>query len=236
MVSVVIPAYNEEKAIGRCLTALVKQVTGEPFEVIVVDNASTDGTARVAGSYKNKLRLRIVNESQKSRGAARRRGFESARGSIILSTDADTVVPSRWIDRMAGYFSDPRVKAVTGTARINDCSRRINTLFNIFQPIAMRCYRIMFGHYWLSGFNFGIKKDVYTQSGGFQAKLNVQEDIELSFNVAKLCTIRFISDIPVLCSGRRFSRGIVRGSWPYIQTFFQYFLYHNDHVILGDVR
>jgi glycosyltransferase involved in cell wall biosynthesis len=154
MISVVIPAHNEEKTIGRCLDAMTRQTTTKPFEVIVVNNASTDDTARIARQYKNKLHLRVIGERQKGRGAARRRGFACAKGSIILSTDADTVVPAGWIHRMAGYFADPTVLAVTGTMRIDDCARLTNMLLNLLQPVAMVCYRVVFGHYWLSGFNF----------------------------------------------------------------------------------
>ncbi|MBS3073264.1 glycosyltransferase, partial [Candidatus Pacearchaeota archaeon] len=57
-VSVVIPAYNEEKNIGKSLKSLSQQETDKGFEVVVVDNNSTDGTAKVAGGFTGKLNLR----------------------------------------------------------------------------------------------------------------------------------------------------------------------------------
>ena len=70
--SIVIPAYNEEHTLPLCLQSLCEQATSLPFEVIVVDNASTDGTVRQAKKFAKKLRLRIIPESTKGRSPARR--------------------------------------------------------------------------------------------------------------------------------------------------------------------
>lgn len=79
MLSVVIPAYNEEELIGNCLNALVAQKTTEEFEVIVVDNNSRDKTAEIAEKYKSKLNLKILLQKEKGRGAARQKGFAAQR-------------------------------------------------------------------------------------------------------------------------------------------------------------
>jgi len=94
MISIVIPAYNEEENIRCCLEGLVAQKTDQEFEVIVVDNVSTDKTSGVARTFVDKINLRVVEEHTKGRGAARCRGFSEATGETILSTDADCVVPS----------------------------------------------------------------------------------------------------------------------------------------------
>ncbi len=93
-VSVVIPAHNEATALVACLDALVKQKTQYHFETVIVDNASTDQTAAVAQMWQKKLKLHIVQEPAKGAGAARRRGFAAANSDIILSTDADSIVPT----------------------------------------------------------------------------------------------------------------------------------------------
>src|SRR3989344_4845448 len=87
MISIVIIAYNEKKDIASCLMAMSKQTYREPFEVIVVDNASTDHTPEIAQSFVERLPLRVIREEHKGRGAARARGFGEAKGEIILSTD-----------------------------------------------------------------------------------------------------------------------------------------------------
>lgn len=237
MISVVIPAYNEEKTIGACLDALVRQKTEKNFEVIVVDNNSTDNTVQVVKSYYKKLLVKVVLEKKKGRSPARRAGFAEAKGQIILSTDADTIVPPTWIEEISSYFTDPSATAVSGTCKINDCSWRINTTFNLLQPFFMKIYRLFFGHYWLSGFNFAIRKDTYEQVGGFNANLNTQEDIDLAFRVSKIDKITFISKPVVIFSGRRFRNGLLKGLYPYVRSFFDYYILKDEkRVFLRDVR
>lgn len=236
-ISVVIPAYNEEKQISSCLDALVKQNTTRKFEVIVVNNNSSDRTAKVADGYNGKLNLRIINEKQKGRGSARHVGFNEARGSVILSTDADASVPEDWIERILSAFEhETKVSAVTGTCKITDFPFLTNALFNFFQPASMRVYKIFFGHYWLSGFNFGIRGVTYNKTGGFDPRLNVQEDIDLSFKVNKVGRIKFISDLCVTVSGRRFQKGLIGGIVPYIKTFVSYFWQKRKDMYLDDPR
>lgn len=236
MISVVIPAYNEEKYIGKCLNFLVKQKTKQKFEVIVVNNNSTDSTGREIKKYLGNLNLKIVFEKNKGRGTARKAGFKKAKGDLIFSTDADTIVPENWLDKMATYFKDKKVIAVTGTCKINDCSKATNALFNFCQPKTMVLYRIIFKHYWLSGFNFAIRKSAYIKSGGFNSKVNALEDIELGFRVKKLGKIVFVNNLPVLFSGRRFRSGIIKGSLSYIKNFINYFLLKKQNMVLKDVR
>ena len=109
-------------------------------------------------------------------------------------------------------------------------------LFNFLQPLSIRLYKFIFGHYWLSGFSFAIYKDIYKKSGGFNSKLNIQEDIELSFRVSKIGKIKFISNIPVIFSGRRFQKGLIKGLFSYISTFVSHFLFKRDDIVLSDIR
>lgn len=236
MISVVIPAFNEEKTIGECLNSLLNQNTTQQFEVIVVDNNSNDKTVEIVNRYKDKLSLKIIPEKIKGRGAARWKGFNLASGEIILSTDADTILPKSWIETFCKTLKESNSIAVTGPSKITDCGFITNTIFNFLQPQSMRIYKLFSGHYFLSGFSFGIYKNIYEKSGGFNKNLNAQEDIELSFKVSKLGKIKFISNLPVIFSGRRFKKGLLRGFLSYIKTFIGYFYYKNEKVILPDIR
>lgn len=240
MISVVIPAYNEEKTIGASLDSLVNQTTKQPFEVIVVDNNSTDGTVKKVQEYNKKLQLRIVHERRKGRGPARAAGFDAAHGEIILSTDADTYVPANWIEEITRPFNDPQIVAVTGTSKISDCSFITNKLYNFVQPGVMMIYSLIFRHYWLSGFSFAIRKDAYRKSGGFSKILNGFEDTDLGFKVRNLGKISFKGDIPVTCSGRRFREGFAKGAFAYSYKFLDYYMKSKiakkKNVYLSDIR
>ncbi len=236
MVSIVIPAYNEEKMIQKCLGSLVAQKTQQAFEVIVVDNNSTDKTYEIVQRYKDKLNVSVIKETTKGRGAARSTGFKHAKGNIILSTDADTILPSNWIEKMTHAFKNPQVAAITGTCKINDCSRFINFIFNIFQPFSMIFYRIVFGYFWLSGFNSGIRKETYEKSGGFNRKLNALEDVEIAKKIKPFGKIKFIYTTPVTFSGRRFKKGFIKGLLSYITIYSMYQLDKKRNIMLSDMR
>jgi glycosyltransferase involved in cell wall biosynthesis len=88
VISVVIPAYNEEKTIGNIIeeTIHVMEALGMPYEIIVVDDGSTDRTREVASGYKVTV---ISNGRNHGKGYALRRGFQQAQGDIIVTIDAD---------------------------------------------------------------------------------------------------------------------------------------------------
>ncbi len=235
-VSIVLPAFNEEKYIGDTLFSLLKseQQTQISYEVILVDNNSTDKTQEVAQKFGKGMNLRIVVEKRQGRGAARAKGFEEARGDIILSADADTIFHRNWIEELTLAIKG-RVVAVTTPCKIIDSTPFNNTIFNFLQPILMVSYRIFFGHFWLSGFSFGILKSVYIKSGGFDINLQGQEDIDLSFKVAKLGKIKFINR-PVIFSGRRFKKGLLHGLYGYLKNFTEVFILKKKDSILEDLR
>lgn len=238
MISVVIIAFNEEKSIATCLEAFLKPQTDEPFEVILVDNASTDRTFAIAGTYLTRIPLRIIRENRKGRGAARASGFREARGDIILSTDGDSIVPPDWIGALASKLrKNPNIVAVTGPCRINDAGALTNALFNVIQPLSMHLYRLFVGHYWLTGSNFGVKCEAYEKAGGFDPAAPSSEDTELAFRVKKIGKILYIN-VPVISSGRRFQGGffgLLKGLLAYPWTWIVRFVFRKN-VDLSDVR
>lgn len=237
MISVVIPAYNEEENISRCLEALCNQTTKMKFEVIVVNNNSTDNTSRIAQTFNDRLNLKVITQQRKGRSPARKKGFDHVIGDLIFSTDSDCEVPNDWIEKLYNPFKDEKIVAVTGSCYIDDCGSLTNKIFNLIQPAGMRFFRIIFGHYWLSGFSFAIRKEAYKKSGGFDPHLNIQEDIDLSFKVAKVGKIKFISDTPIHFSSRRIKeKGLIRGLLPYFTSFWYYYTGNKEMVYLSDVR
>jgi glycosyltransferase involved in cell wall biosynthesis len=120
-VTVVVAARNEERTIKRCLQSLLDQTyPEESYEIIVVDDHSTDRTARVVAETAATLRRgRLIHVSlgdvSASGGKPRAiaEGIRHARGDVILCTDADCVTPRGWIRSMAGQFG-PGVAFVAG--------------------------------------------------------------------------------------------------------------------------
>ncbi len=234
MISIVIPAYNEEKTIGRCIESLIDQTTDKPYEVIVVDNGSADRTFETANKYKDKLDLKVIKEPVKGRGSARFAGFRKAKGEIILSLDGDSIAPRDWIEKLTAPLSDKNIVAVTGTGRIEDCSRWTNICFDIIQPTAMVAYRLFAGHFWLTGFNFAIRSDDYKKAGEFNPALLSNEDIDLANRVNKLGKIKFIR-FPVIVDGRRVKNGFLKGMLSYLPGYINQFAFKKPQD-LSDIR
>lgn len=236
MISVVVPAYNEEDSIGSCLNSLVKQKTKEKFEVIVVDNNSTDKTVKIAKTFAKKLDLKIIKESRQGRGAARATGFSKAEGEIVLSLDSDTFAPFDWIEKMTSGFKERGVVAVTGPWKALDLPFLSRVFVNNFQEIFNLPFRILFGAYWLTGLNFGIRKKIYERAGGFNRNLNAHEDIDLSLRIRRFGKIKYSKAICVLTSGRRYKDGIVSGLWSYQKPGLKLFLLGERSIKLEDRR
>ena len=87
-VSVVVPLYNKARFIGRCLDSILAQSFSD-FEVIVVDDGSTDASLELARVYQRDPRVRVVSQQNAGPGAARNRGAQEARGEFLAPLDAD---------------------------------------------------------------------------------------------------------------------------------------------------
>lgn len=97
--SVVIASKDRADYLDRALASVAEQVNAPPFEVVVVDNGSTDGTATVIEEWHNRAPFAVsrVAEPQPNRAKARNRGVEAATGEYLLFCDDDVEVPSGWI-------------------------------------------------------------------------------------------------------------------------------------------
>jgi len=220
-ISIVIPAYNEEKYIGPCLQSLVWQNTKRPFEVILVDNNSTDNTKKVALSFKDRLNIRVITEKQQGRGVARWRGFEEAKGEFLFSSDADTIFPPEWIEGFMKYFKNKKIVAVTSLCDIDDPSRRNKALFKFVHLVTNEGYRIALGHYCLYGFSYAIRRDIYIKAGKIDKNLNALDDVDLGRRVKKFGKIQLVRKMPVLTSNRRYKKGVSRGLLEYLKPIIQ---------------
>jgi len=206
-ISVVIPAYNEEKYIGRCLEALLTQTyPRDQFEIIVVDNNSTDRTAAIASG----MGAIVIHEPRKGIGQARQTGALAARGEIIASTDADTVVPPNWLERIACRFAaEPDLGGLYGPVRHIDGSDFAKAYMVTVMPLLMhvtdRINKPCF-----SGNNFAVRRDKFMQVGGYNTKLVAAEDVDLSIRMSKITRLQFDPTFVAYTSARREQEGIPR--------------------------
>jgi glycosyltransferase involved in cell wall biosynthesis len=115
-ISIVIPVYNEAEALGACLLSISRQLVA-PYEVIVVDNNSTDETMAVARSFSF---VKVLMESKQGVVHARNTGFNAAQGEIIGRLDADTILDADWTVHVTRIMADPSIAAVSGSISYHD--------------------------------------------------------------------------------------------------------------------
>lgn len=115
-VSVIIPAYNEEKRIANAIEAVLRQTyPRERMEIIIVDDGSTDKTCEIVFRYPVKL---IRHNKNRGDSASRNTGAKNAMGEIIATTDADDEVDENWLINIAKHYSETNVGSVIGSSHI----------------------------------------------------------------------------------------------------------------------
>lgn len=207
-ISVIIPAFNEQKFIGKCLDSVLKQKTTFSFEVIVVNNNSSDRTREIAVQRK----VTVIDEKKPGSSAARNTGAKKAKAMILLFVDADCVLPRGHLRRVVDYFfTDPELEAVSGPYIYTDGGTWIKWLtgkLGYFYYYGL-LIKFLFGFQALTGGNLAIKKQIFLEVGGFDEKINNQQvvladDMELSIRLSEAGTkVLFDKNNRVFSSFRR---------------------------------
>ncbi len=204
--SVVIPAYNEEAMIHRTLDSLQKQDYQGSFEIIVVDNRSTDGTAGVAERWGAK----VVREERKGYIYALIAGFRHASGEILITTDADTIVPPNWLSALVQAFEeDPQVVAAGGGVEFYDANWRGSFFSRCILPVAIAYDRLCFSYPHLWGATMAVQRASFLKAGGWTGKFNLHADADLSRRMARVGKVKMIKNLKVLTSARRFNHSLL---------------------------
>ncbi|UCC91235.1 MAG: glycosyltransferase family 2 protein, partial [Candidatus Aenigmatarchaeota archaeon] len=185
-VSIVIPAYNEEKNIGKCLEAI--QQTDYPEgkkEVIVVDDGSKDRTVEIARNFKD---VKIARQEHNGKVDALNLGVSKASRNIVITIDSDVMMEKDFIRNIAKPFSDPDVGAVSGAAKVANTDT-ILTAFQsieyIYNSLLMDSFSKVFGtSLWFWGALSSFRKDVLLKVGGFK-KTSETEDFDTMIRIKR---------------------------------------------------
>ncbi len=104
MISFIIPVYNAENMIDRCISSIINQTTDENYEIIVVDDGSVDGTVtRVKKYIKEHPQIHLVEKSNGGVSSARNVGIQNAKGEYLIFCDADDSLSDDFFERIKGY-------------------------------------------------------------------------------------------------------------------------------------
>lgn len=179
-ISIVIPAWNEEKSIARAIASLKKSIAhyererGCAAEIIVVDNNSKDRTGDVARANGATVVFEPVNNIGKARNA----GAKAARGTYIAFCDADNEVTENLVTLIHDHLEDPKI--VGGGTWIEPARRNLKINFFYFiWGIYVRCSRVGVGM-------MHCRKADFFSFGGFDESIYAAEDVQLAYDLRKI--------------------------------------------------
>jgi glycosyltransferase involved in cell wall biosynthesis len=202
-ITIVIPAYNEEKLIAETLASAAKSLAAAEIdgEIIVVDNGSSDKTAEIAYAAS----ARVIEESLRNIAAVRNRGAREAFGDTIFFLDADTRVSDTTCQRIASVMRDPN--CMGGSFWVS---------YGTFERGWMKYYS-MGWKFWGKVFNMRqgaaqfCRKSAFEQLGGFDESIFMGEDVDFYWRLDALAKksrsfLKNIDDVEIVTSPRRFDK------------------------------
>lgn len=173
-ISVIIPALNERAVIGRCLEALSRnRLPKSDFEVIVVDNGSTDGTVETVRQFQAPYSLKIISVEGVHISALRNRGAAEARGEILAFLDADCLAPPEWLTNSLRVFEDRREGIIGAHYQIPDDATWVGRIWcqdRLTEKVGNVSY--------VPAGDLLIHRDRFFQVGGFDESIQTNEDFE----------------------------------------------------------
>lgn len=234
-ISVVIPAYNEEQYIGSALAALAAQeFPRDAFEIIVVDNASTDKTSAVARMYGTD---KIISELRRGTNRARQTGLEQSEGEIVAFLDADCVPPKNWLSKIHTKLHSRKdtTVAIAG-AYIFNWEKDESTMAimeKIYQWVVMPAMSEVMGKIFkrggvIIGGNFASFRKNFLKTNGFDTSYTFfGDDASIARRLGELGYIKFDPSLTVVSSTRRFKReGLLQTNIAYAKNYFKVMFSH----------
>lgn len=212
MITVIVPAFNEEKLIRACLDSLAAQ-SSLPDEILVVDNASTDRTAAIVETFIAEhpaLNVRLIHEEKKGCHHARETGWRAAQGDVIVHVDADETFPPDWMAKIrAALQKHPDTAAMGGTIRFQNAPFVVwltQVLYNLLYPRIVQWTK---GFPYLCGGMTICKREVFEAIDGYRNKPDDQlDDYYLSSQAhARGYKLRYEPQIYAYHSLRRYEAG-----------------------------
>jgi len=215
LISVVVAAYNEEEYLPKCLTAMAAQnFPKEEYELIVVDNNSIDKTAEIAKSFG----ARVIKEGKQGNTFAISRGMNSAQGTLIAATDADTIVSPDWLPEIKEIFKDDKVVAATGTASMNTENKFFNWFAGDFYQWFVK-FNFLVGKPHITGFNLAVRKSALEKVGGVNEKFIMSSDVDLGLRLASVGKVVFSTKLKAITSIRRWKESPLKTFLSYIKSY-----------------
>jgi glycosyltransferase involved in cell wall biosynthesis len=216
-VSVIIPALNEEKMIGRCLGSLAaSHFPRNAFEVILVDNGSTDRTLEIAQSFSTQLQLVIRQAPGLNISGLRNLGATTAKGVVLAFLDADCSITSNWLEKAVLHLASESAGVIGGDYEIPEDSSWVARAW-YKGGYAPKDGEVTF----VPAGNMLMRRSTFQRIGGFNEHIKTSEDCEFCFCAREAgFVVQAISEMAVM-------------HWSTPQTLLEFYrreVWHGTHV------
>lgn len=217
-ISIIIPALNEEKMIGRCLESLTRLVFArDRFEVLIVDNGSTDKTLSIVDSFKGRLNLKVLQQAGVRISALRNLGARAALGDTLAFLDADCLPRPDWLDHIFELAPGEGAGVLGAHYLLPDDSSWVGRTWHRYQeaPKSGEVSHVPAG-------DLIMRREDFLKLGGFDETIQTNEDYELCDRARKAgMQVRTFPQIGVIHLGTAQS----------LRVFFRKQAWHGTHVI-----
>lgn len=233
-VSIIIPAYNEEKSIAETIeSALAVDYPEDKLEIVVVDDGSNDNTYREAKKFSKLDNIRVYSKKNSGKGGAINYGLKKVTGEIVFTMDADSFVQPDAVKKMVAAFDDKEVMCVSPSMLVYNPKtlwQKISHAEYFIGIFLRKSFSTVNSIHITPGAFSSYRKEFFDRYGGFDED-NITEDMELALRVqskgykignvtdARVYTIAPKSFRVLLSQRRRWYVGMIRNLWDYKHLF-----------------
>jgi len=185
--SVIIPVYNRPKEIDELLDSLTKQDFPNAFEVLIIEDGSTEKSKYIVEKYKTALDLKYYFKENTGAGASRNFGMQQAAGNYFIILDSDVLVPEQYLSEVAKALKENYTDAFGGPDAAHHSFTALQKAINfsmtsVLTTGGIRGKKKGVGKFQPRSFNLGLSQTAFNKTNGF-SKLKVGEDIDLTFRL-----------------------------------------------------
>lgn len=185
--SIIIPVYNRPNEIDELLESLTKQDFTNDFEVLIIEDGSTQKSDTIVEKYKNQLTLKYFFKENSGAGASRNFGMQQASGNYFIILDSDVLVPSQYLSEVKKVLENNYTDAFGGPDAAHKSFTALQKAINyamtsVLTTGGIRGKKQAVGKFQPRSFNFGLSQKAFATTNGF-SDLKIGEDIDLTFRL-----------------------------------------------------
>lgn len=185
--SIIIPVYNRPEEIDELLQSILNQIFTDDFEVLIIEDGSTEKSEEIINNYKTQLNLKYFFKKNSGAGASRNFGMQNATGNYFIILDSDVILPKRYLSEVKKALSENFTDAFGGPDKAHKSftvlQKAINySMTSVLTTGGIRGNKKSVEQFQPRSFNLGMSKVAFEKTQGF-SKMKNGEDIDLTFRL-----------------------------------------------------